>query len=93
MHMQSLTTRSLEGAGELVLRIRGEFMEMPGLRLTLAQAQKMWALDVTTCAALLARLVDAGFLYQTRDKAFMRLDRSTTPRPLLHSPGEAATGA
>ena len=48
-------------------------MEMPGLRLTLEQAQKMWALDATTCAALIAALVDTGFLFKTRDGAFMRL--------------------
>lgn len=56
-------------------------MEMPGLRLTLEQAQKMWALDATTCAALISSLVDTGFLFKTRDGAFMRLDRSTTSRP------------
>jgi hypothetical protein len=65
-------------------------MEMPGLRLTLEQAQKMWALDATTCAALIAALVDTGFLFKTRDGAFMRLDRSTTARPSNSHRGSAA---
>jgi hypothetical protein len=73
MPKQSVAASKTERSGELVLRIRGEFMEMPGLRLTLEQAQKMWALDATTCAALIAALVDTGFLFKTRDGAFMRL--------------------
>jgi hypothetical protein len=82
MHTHSVAPRTIEGASALVLRIRGEFMEMPGLCLTLAQAHKMWGLDVSTCAAVIGTLVDAGFLYQTRDGAFMRLELSTTPRPV-----------
>ena len=30
---------------ELLGRIRGEYLEMPGLKLTLAQAQRLWGLD------------------------------------------------
>jgi hypothetical protein len=89
MHTQPAATGKTERSSELVLRIRGEFMEMPGLRLTLEQAQKMWALDATTCAALIAALVDTGFLFRTRDGAFMRLDRSTTSKPNSHR-GSAA---
>ncbi len=55
---------------ETLRRIRGEFLEMPGLRLTPAQAQRLWALDRSTCEALLARLVDAHFLMRTRDGCF-----------------------
>ena len=51
-------------------------MEMPGLRLTLEQAQRMWALDATTCAALISSLVDTGFLFKTRDGAFMRVEHA-----------------
>ena len=32
----------------LVHRVRGEFLEMPGLRLTRAQAQRLWGLDEET---------------------------------------------
>lgn len=68
-------TRNARSA-EIVLRVRGEFLEMPGLRLTQTQAQRLWGLDASTCSALLAGLMDAGFLCRTRDGAFMRIERS-----------------
>jgi hypothetical protein len=55
-------------------RVQGEFLEMPGLRLTTAQAQRLWGLDRPACEALLAALVDAKFLFRTRDGAFVRSD-------------------
>lgn len=59
---------------DLVWRVRGEFIEMPGLRLTSAQAQRLWGLDRAQCDALLGALVDARFLRRTRDGAFVRSD-------------------
>jgi hypothetical protein len=56
----------------LLRRIRGEFLEMPGLRLTERQARRLWGLDTTHCEALLAALVESGFLARTRDGAFVR---------------------
>jgi hypothetical protein len=79
------------GGGERILqRIRGEFLEMPGLRLTEAQARRLWALDAATCSAMLAELVESGFLYRTRDGAFMRLEHAgpgaaAPRRPLRHT--------
>ena len=55
---------------EVLQRIQGEFVEMPGLRLTSAQAQRLWGLDRESCEALLGALVDARFLCKTRDGAF-----------------------
>jgi hypothetical protein len=55
-------------------RIQGEYLEMPGLRLTAAQAQRLWGLESATCSSLLAALVDAKFLTQTRDGAYVRSD-------------------
>jgi hypothetical protein len=57
---------------EMLQRIQGEFIEMPGLRLTAAQAQRLWGLEQEVCEALLGALVDAKFLSQTRDGAFVR---------------------
>ncbi|HOC16831.1 MAG TPA: hypothetical protein PKK95_01110 [Vicinamibacterales bacterium] len=57
---------------ETLERIQGEFRELPGLRLTLAQAQRLWRLDKNVCDALLAALVDARFLARTADGAFIR---------------------
>ena len=51
-------------------RVKGEYLEMPGLRLTTAQAQRLWGLDRESCHALLGALVDAKFLYKTHDGAF-----------------------
>jgi hypothetical protein len=59
---------------EVLQRIQGEFVEMPGLRLTGAQAQRLWGLDRDVCDALLGALVDARFLTRTKDGAYTRLD-------------------
>ena len=51
--------------GHLLERMKREYRELPGLRLTLEQAARLWSVDRTTCAALLGLLVNAGFLCQT----------------------------
>jgi hypothetical protein len=48
-------------------KIWHEFAEMPGLRLTVAQGQRLWAMDRATCAALLDRLVSADLLVRGGD--------------------------
>ena len=65
---------------EALQRIQGEFVEMPGLCLTAAQAQRLWGLERDTCDALLGALVDAKFLSQTRDGAFVRQDGAAPTR-------------
>jgi hypothetical protein len=59
---------------EVVRRVRGEYLEMPGLRLTAEQAQRLWRLDQRACDAVLGALVQARFLARTRDGAFVRQD-------------------
>jgi DNA-binding MarR family transcriptional regulator len=56
----------------LLQRVRSEFLEMPGLRLTPNQAARLWALDRTTSERVLDGLVDAGFLGRSRDGAYLR---------------------
>jgi hypothetical protein len=68
---------SSRGIQEVVRRVRGEFLEMPGLRLTRQQARRLWRLDETACDAVLGALVDARFLARTRDGAFVRQDGSS----------------
>ena len=65
---------------DVLRRVQGEYIEMPGLRLTPAQAQRLWGLDRVACDMLLGALVDAKFLLRTRDGAFVRSDqvRATT---------------
>jgi len=65
------------GIQDVVRRIRGEFLEMPGLRLTPQQAQRLWRLDQTACDAVFGALVDARFLARTRDGAFIRDDHNS----------------
>ena len=57
---------------KLIDRARGEFAEMPGLRLNLRQAQRLWGLDATSCEDVLDALVDEGVLTRTRDYAYVR---------------------
>jgi len=49
----------------LVRRIRAEFLEMPGLCLTIEQAQRLWSLEPRKCEAVLTSLIDSRFLRRT----------------------------
>jgi hypothetical protein len=53
-------------------RARAEFLEMPGLKLTTAQAAKLWSLDLEVCRTVLSELVESHFLTVTRDAHFVR---------------------
>jgi len=59
-------------------RIQGEYLGLRGLRLTGAQAQRLWHLDRNVCDALLMALVDARFLSRTEDGAFVLRQYETT---------------
>lgn len=48
----------------LMRRVRSEFREMPGMRLTLGQAMRLWDLDRPACRAVLDSLVASHFLQQ-----------------------------
>ena len=71
--MKSEQSRPIE---EVLRRVQGEFLEMPGLRLTEAQARRLWGLDNAVCDALLGALVDAKFLFKTRDGSFMKVEQA-----------------
>ena len=51
--------------GDVIQMVKAEYLEMPGLCLTLAQARRLWNLDRDTCAAVLERLVESRFLWCT----------------------------
>ena len=70
---------------EVISRVQGEFLEMPGLRLTPAQARRLWGLDAVSCDALLIALVDAKFLFRTRDGAFMRVEQAAPVKAALRN--------
>ncbi len=56
---------------DVLRRARAEYLEMPGLRLTRAQAQRLWGLDTRTCEQLLKALTETRFLAKTRDGSFV----------------------
>ena len=51
-------------------RVRGEYLEMPGLRLTLVQASRLFNLEVTHCSQVLEELVKDGVL-RTNGREFL----------------------
>ena len=62
---------------DLMMRVRGEYREMPGLSLTIPQAEKLWGLEHSTCQTLFERLVEARFVRMTRHGRFVRRDASS----------------
>ena len=65
----------------IIERIRGEYLEMPGLRLTPAQAQRLCGIDQTVCKAVLDALVDAQFLAVNIHGMYTRASDGAWPRP------------
>jgi len=61
---------------DLIRRVRGEYLEMPGLRLTSAQASRLWGLDSQTCQKLLRTLTKTAFLTCTEDGHYRRAERT-----------------
>jgi hypothetical protein len=58
----------------VVRRIREEFREMPGLRLTPAQATRLWGLERDTCQRVIDQLVSAAYLRWTAAGAVTRAE-------------------
>jgi len=77
---------------ELIGRIRGEFIEMPGLKLNFQQACRLWNLSASACREALDALRAEGFLYQTPSGAFIafpsatRMLKAETPSHRLRCP-------
>ena len=63
---------------ELIDRVRGEYFEMPGMRLTIAQACRLWQMDATTCGAVFALLLAEGVLSRCPDGTYAAFP--STPR-------------
>ena len=57
--------------GELLLRVEGEYREMPGLSLTVPQAERLWGLDASTCASVLTALIKRRVLTRTANGAYL----------------------
>ena len=57
----------------LLRRVYGEYVEMPGLGLTIAQASRLWNVNLSLSAQVLDRLVDAAFLRRS-GSCYVRAD-------------------
>jgi hypothetical protein len=73
MHAESVTgfmnrAGFREALSDAVRRIKAEYREMPGLGLTLAEAQRLIGLDVPACRLIFGWLVDEGFLRLSRGR-------------------------
>ena len=72
------------GHERLARRIRAEFLEMPGLCLTIEQAQRLWSLDPGTCETLLKSLINTRFLRRT-DRGLFVLRKPEVSRSARHT--------
>lgn len=68
---------------DLLHRICAEYAEMPGLRVTHEQAQRLWGLDAATCRQVLDCLVDVKFLTLTPSGQYTRLTEGPVRKPNL----------
>jgi hypothetical protein len=57
----------------LLTRIRGEYLERPGLRLTARQACRLWQVEAAMCEVVLQTLLAEGFLGRTASGMFVAL--------------------
>jgi hypothetical protein len=57
----------------LIDRLRSEYAELPSLRLTSAQVQRLCGVDdVLLCESVLRAMVEVGLLVQNADGLYMR---------------------
>jgi len=61
-----------EAIRDLARRIEAEYAEMPGLSVTLPQAERLWAADQHTCQTVFDRLIARGVLRMTTKGRFVR---------------------
>ena len=71
--MFTTMTNSNVSHANVVHRIRAEYREMPGLRLTVAQAARLFDLELAHCASVLNALVIDGALW-TNGREFISLN-------------------
>jgi hypothetical protein len=55
--------------------IQSEYREIPGLKLTKPQAQRLWGIDGHICDALLNTLIESHFLAKTANQSYVLADR------------------
>jgi hypothetical protein len=66
------------GMEELCSVVRAEYLEMPGLRLSKPQVQRLWNLDSLMCETMVSDLVSLGFLRRTPDGEYVLAARTSS---------------
>jgi hypothetical protein len=79
--MTSRSQSSIKVSEPTLQRICAEYLEMPGLQLTLQQAQRLWGLDEATCAQSLEYLVENRFLVRNSRDRYARLTEGSIAIP------------
>ena len=72
MQPTTLTPAPFHEPCDARVRIALDYIEMPGLKLTLDQSRRLWNLPADVCETALNDLVASGFLGRSRDGAFLR---------------------
>ena len=67
------TRRQVATVRDVTRRVQAEYIEMPGLSVTLPQAQRLLGIDHDTCVVVIRTLVDRGFLKRTPRDTYVRL--------------------
>lgn len=62
-----------EATRELTRRVQAEYAEMPGLSVTLVQAQRLLAIDEPTCAEMFRVLIERRVLRRTAQGRYVRV--------------------
>jgi hypothetical protein len=70
MGIEMTTTLPTEAIETLSVRVRGEYTEMPGLRLTVRQAARLFDMPPDIAAAVLHELRRTAFLALSNDGAY-----------------------
>jgi hypothetical protein len=67
------TERQVPSVRELTRRVQAEYTEMPGLSVTMRQAQRLLGIDREACVVVMKTLVDRRFLRRTAQGRYVRL--------------------
>jgi Fic family protein len=63
----------IEVTGQFARQVWAEYAEMPGLSVTLAQAQRLWGVDEQTCRDAFDALIARGVVRRTTKGRYVRV--------------------
>jgi len=79
---------------DVLARLRAEYLEMPGMRLTPGQVQRLCGVERTLCQCVLDALVTEQFLCLYSNGTYGRTSEGDVPRPrrTAYRPGRMTGG-